>query len=80
MLGVLAILRHRAVLKDRLFFLYLVAYGSFRFIHEFLRDTPRVVGPFSGYHLIALGMVATGVIAWGSRNRQAATPAGNTVA
>ena len=62
MLGVLAGMRHRGLCRDRLFYVYLTAYGAFRFAHEFLRDTPRMVGGFSGYHLLALATVLTGVV------------------
>jgi prolipoprotein diacylglyceryltransferase len=54
------LLRQRGLLRDRLFFLYLAAYGVFRFAHEFVRDTPKLVAGFSGYQLIALGMAGTG--------------------
>jgi phosphatidylglycerol:prolipoprotein diacylglycerol transferase len=42
------------------FHLYLIAYGTFRFFHEFLRDTPKLVGPISGYQIAALALVALG--------------------
>jgi len=54
------LLRRRGLLRDRLFFLYLTAYGLFRFAHEFMRDTPRIVAGLSGYQIIALGMAALG--------------------
>lgn len=54
------LLRRRGLLRDRLFFLYLIAYGLFRFAHEFMRDTPRIVMGISGYQIIALGMAALG--------------------
>ncbi|MBS0195342.1 MAG: prolipoprotein diacylglyceryl transferase [Planctomycetes bacterium] len=52
------------------FHVYLITYGAFRFAHEFLRDTQRLVGPISGYQLLAMAAVALGVIRWRS-------PAGN---
>ena len=45
------------------FHLYLMAYGGFRFLHEFLRVTPKIFGPFSGYQLAALAVAALGF--WG---------------
>jgi phosphatidylglycerol:prolipoprotein diacylglycerol transferase len=48
------------VLKGQLFHLYLISYGIFRFWHEFHRETPRILGPFSGYHFGALALVALG--------------------
>jgi phosphatidylglycerol:prolipoprotein diacylglycerol transferase len=44
----------------RLFSFYLIAYGIFRFLTEFIRDTPKVFGEFSGYQLISLMMIALG--------------------
>lgn len=54
------LLRRRGLLRDRLFFLYLVAYGLFRFGHEFLRDTPKLASGISGYQIIALIMAGLG--------------------
>lgn len=52
-----------APLAGQHFHLYLMAYGAFRFAHEFLRATPRMAGSFSGYQIAALACVALG--AWG---------------
>ncbi len=46
--------------KGQLFHFYLVSYGIFRFWHEFHRDTPRVIGDISGYHVGALFLVMLG--------------------
>lgn len=54
------LLQWRGLLRDRLFFLYLIAYGLFRFLHEFMRDTPKVWLGLSGYQFIALAMAALG--------------------
>lgn len=43
------------------FHLYLVAYGMFRFLHEFVRDEPRVLGPVTGYQIAALALLGLGV-------------------
>ena len=43
-----AVLRRRGYLAGQHFHVYLIAYGLFRFAHEFLRDTPRVVAGRSG--------------------------------
>ena len=51
-----------ARLQGQHFHIYLIAYGTFRFAHEFLRATPRVTGAFSGYQIAALACVALG--AW----------------
>ena len=46
-----------------------MAYGVFRFAHEFVRDTPRVLGPLSGYHLASAALVMLGAWGWGRRSR-----------
>jgi len=64
-------LRHRRLLPGQHFHLYLVGYGLFRFAHEFVRATPRLLGPFSGYHFAALAVALFGAICfvrrWNSR-------------
>jgi phosphatidylglycerol---prolipoprotein diacylglyceryl transferase len=57
------------------FHLYLIAYGTFRFAHEFVRATPRVAGIFSGYHFAALGVALLGLLGFLHRRRSAARPA-----
>lgn len=59
----------RGALRGQLFHVYLMAYGVFRFSHEFLRDTPRIVGPISGYQIVALGILALGVVRYVQRAR-----------
>lgn len=54
------LLRWRRILPGQHFHLYLIAYGLFRFAHEFLRDTPRIVGLISGYQIAALGIAVLG--------------------
>lgn len=68
MLGVVLLLRWRRILPRQHFHIYLIAYGIFRFAHEFLRDTPQIIGPFSGYQIAALAITALG--AWGFWRRQ----------
>jgi phosphatidylglycerol:prolipoprotein diacylglycerol transferase len=69
MLGMILILRRRQMLLGQHFHLYLMAYGLFRFAHEFLRDTPRMVGPFSGYQVAALGVALLGCVGFLHRQR-----------
>lgn len=52
----------RRILFGRLFSLYLIAYGIFRFLTEFIRDTPKFFGPLSGYQLLSLAMVILGAV------------------
>ena len=52
------------------FHVYLIAYGLFRFGHEFLRDDHTMVGPFGGYHAIALALAAFGIWRYAVRRRE----------
>jgi phosphatidylglycerol:prolipoprotein diacylglycerol transferase len=54
-------LRRRRMLAGQHFHLYLIGYGLFRFFHEFMRQEPRIAGPFSGYQFAALAVLALGV-------------------
>ena len=74
MLGVILILRRQKILPGQHFHIYLMAYGLFRFFHEFLRDTPQIIGPVSGYQIAALGIFALGAVGFASR-RQTTAPA-----
>lgn len=64
MLVVLLFLNVRHLLKGQHFHLYLIAYGLFRFGHEFLRATPKPLLGLSGYQWIALATVCAAAIAW----------------
>ena len=66
-----AVMRWRRMLPGQHFHLYLIAYGVFRFAHEFVRATPRVLGPLSGYALASLVMAAFGACAFMRRARGA---------
>jgi len=61
------LLRRRGKMRGQHFHLYLIAYGAFRFAHEWMRATPKIAGVLSGYQLAALACVALGV--WGFRRR-----------
>lgn len=60
-LGGILFLRWRKLFPGQHFHIYLMAYGTFRFSHEFLRDTPSLLGPFSGYQIASLALVALGL-------------------
>ena len=62
-------------IDGQLFHLYLIAYGAFRFVHELLRDTPRWIFGWSGYQLLALMLLALGVIRFAQRARTVTAPA-----
>ena len=71
MLGVVLVLRRQKILPGQHFHIYLMAYGLFRFLHEFLRDTPQIVGPVSGYQIAALGIFALGAVGFAMRRQTA---------
>jgi phosphatidylglycerol:prolipoprotein diacylglycerol transferase len=62
----------RRMLQGRLFSLYLVLYGTFRFATEYVRETPRVFGTISGYQVLALMCVAIGAVMFWWRSRPTA--------
>jgi phosphatidylglycerol:prolipoprotein diacylglycerol transferase len=62
-------LNHKHLFQGQRFHLYLIAYGLFRFGHEFLREEPRVLGRFSGYQIAALAVAGLGL--WGFFRRKA---------
>jgi len=57
------------------FHIYLIAYGLFRFGHEFARDTIRLAGPLSGYQIVALALVGLGSVRYLQRRRSMPPPA-----
>lgn len=77
MLAAALLLRHVRALPGQHFHIYLMAYGVFRFFHEFLRDTPAILGPFSGYQIAAAALFALG--AGGFIRRRSQTLLVNTI-
>ena len=72
MVGVFVLLRRAGKLSGQHFHIYLIAYGLFRFLHEFLREEPKLFGPITGYQIAALAVAALG---WaGYRHRRAYSP------
>ena len=69
-LGLLLLLHRRKLFHGQLFHIYLIAYGLFRFAHEFFRATPHIVGPFSGYQIAALAVAGLGAVGFISRRRK----------
>jgi phosphatidylglycerol:prolipoprotein diacylglycerol transferase len=67
MLAWAALATFRGWLRGNLFHVYLMAYGLFRFGHEFLRDDTRWVGALGGYHVLALAIAALGATRFASR-------------
>lgn len=72
-LGVLLFWQRRGLFAGQRFHLYLMAYGLFRFLHEFVRDTPRILGPLSGYHMAAAGLALLGATGYVLRHRSLAS-------
>lgn len=64
----LALVRRR-LLAGRVFALYLVLYGVFRFATEPLRETPKPLGGISVYQLLAVVLVALGLASLAARSR-----------
>jgi len=63
-------MRRRRLLPGQHFHIYLMAYGVFRFGHEFLRDTPRIVYGLTGYQIAAAGCALLGLIGFLKRRGQ----------
>jgi phosphatidylglycerol:prolipoprotein diacylglycerol transferase len=68
--ALLMFLVRRRLLTGRLFSLYLVLYGTFRFASEYVRETPKIMGGLSGYQVLALLCAAVGgaMLRWRTRN------------
>src|SRR4051812_28849688 len=66
--------RGTATLQGQLFHIYLIAYGLFRFGHEFLRATPRLGGGCTGYQWAALAVAALGAVGFMRRARAKISP------
>jgi phosphatidylglycerol:prolipoprotein diacylglycerol transferase len=68
MLVVALLLRGKKILPGQHFHIYLLAYGAFRFVHEFWRETPQIFGPVSGYQIAALALVVLGALRFWQRS------------
>jgi phosphatidylglycerol:prolipoprotein diacylglycerol transferase len=69
-LVVVLLFRWRRILPGQHFHVYLMAYGAFRFGHEFLRDTPQILGRVSGYQIAALALFGLGLLRFIARRRK----------
>jgi len=70
----LLLLRARGRFPTQHFHLYLIAYGLFRFAHEFLRATPKPFLGLSGYQWIAAATALAAALAFRHRARGATSP------
>jgi phosphatidylglycerol:prolipoprotein diacylglycerol transferase len=77
-LAAILCLRGSKLLPGQHFHLYLIGYGAFRFLHDFLRDEPRIFGPFTGYQIAALGVFSLGISRFLARRRQSSKAADET--
>ena len=73
MLLLLLVLRAKNAWPTQHFHLFLIAYGIFRFSHEFLRATPKPFFGVSGYQLIALATTLAAAVAFYRRQAKAAS-------
>jgi len=71
MLGVILLFRWGRIAPGQLFHIYLMAYGVFRFFHEFMRDTPQILGPISGYQIASLAVALLGLAGFLNRRSPA---------
>ena len=74
LVALIGALHWRRLAAGQRFHLYLMAYGVFRFFHEFLRATPRVLGPISGYQIAALAVFLLGAYGLVRRRRPVGVP------
>ena len=75
-LAVLLVMHQRRLWTGQHFHLYLIAYGLFRFTHEFLRATPKPFAGLSGYQLLALGTAVAALVAFRRRARNSSDSGG----
>jgi phosphatidylglycerol---prolipoprotein diacylglyceryl transferase len=64
------------ILPGRLFALYMILYGSFRFVSENWRVTMKVFGGFSAYQWMAVMLVMCGLWSWQRYGHSATLNAG----
>jgi phosphatidylglycerol:prolipoprotein diacylglycerol transferase len=74
MIGVLWAIRRRGLLIGQHFHIYLMAYGIFRFVHEFVRATPGLIGPIKGYQLWSAVLFAFGLVRYLQRRTRSELP------
>jgi prolipoprotein diacylglyceryltransferase len=61
-------------MRGQRFNIYLMAYGAFRFAHEFARDDARWFGAFGGYHVVSLAIIAVGAWMYARRAESKSVP------
>ena len=66
--------RHREIAVRRGFYFFAIVYGGSRFLWEFLKPYPTVLGPFNIFHLSAAALAIYAVIMLTRVERQYARP------
>jgi phosphatidylglycerol:prolipoprotein diacylglycerol transferase len=61
-LYLIALRRRAAWTRDRGFYLFVLCYAAQRFLWEFLKPYPRLLGPFDVFQLLALAMILYALI------------------
>lgn len=74
MIGVFWMFRRLGRFPGQHFHLYLIAYGAFRFLHEMLRETPRLIGAISGYQILSMTLIVLGVVGFELRRGEVTNP------
>lgn len=64
-------------LQGRVFSVYLIAYGAFRFLVEFVRETPKTFGAWSAYQWLSLAMIVLGASFFIGRRASSSTRQGS---
>jgi phosphatidylglycerol:prolipoprotein diacylglycerol transferase len=72
-IAILWIMRKKHILTGQHFHIYLIGYGIFRFLHEFLRATPKPFLGLSGYQIIALALAFAAMLAFHARKKHPLT-------
>ena len=63
-LHLLALRRRASWAMERGFYALCIAYGAQRFMWEWLKPYPRVIGPLNVFHILTAGLVVYGVGYW----------------
>lgn len=63
------LLRRKHLLPGQHFHLFMMAYGLFRFVHEPLRQTPKLGGAWSLYQVFALALFGLGFLGFWARRK-----------
>ena len=66
---VILVLRRKCLLSGQHFHIYIISYALFRILHEFLRATPQLLGPITGYQMASLVLLGFGLLAFRRRQR-----------